>query len=149
MRRRSYLLGVLAVSGLAGCGGDTEDEEPAEDDDEDTPDPDDSDTMGGDEQPAMPAAAFAVDYDGESQELTVTLESGETIRASNLYVRGDGVDDRQWSADSASGSIQGEPAVRAGDSLTLTGVPSDYEVRVVWETGDDSAVLLMDEGPDG
>jgi hypothetical protein len=54
----------------------------------------------------------------------------------------------QWRG-SASGEVDGESAVVAGDRVEV-GVRSSYELYVVWESedGDQSATLAADEGPD-
>lgn len=157
MRRRTYLSGVTALgAGLAGCGGGagTTDDDPADDDtggpsgegtDDGTTDDDPADD---DSRSGPPQVAFAFDYaatgDGDG-ELTVTHSSGEHVRAASLVLRGDfeGVASGGTWLDydgSASGDVDGDSAVVAGDSVTVP-VPSEYEMRVIWETGDDSAIL--------
>lgn len=107
-----------------------------------------------------PMAKFTYEYEetkGNRGTLTITHEGGDTIKQSELYVRGSGfavvpeTDMRasgQW-AGSASGTMNQESAVVAGDSVTV-GVTSAYEIRVIYESsdGDAAATLAMDTGPD-
>jgi len=92
-----------------------------------------------------PAASFSADYDGEN--LTLTHTDGDRVAVNELYVRGDGITNTQWGGD-ASSSVDGEPAVVAGDSMTISGVSSDYDVRVVWQNEGRSTVLMHSQGPD-
>ena len=165
MRRRTYLTGVtmLAVS-LAGCGGgdtettdgetddgpsdDSSDNDPAVDTTTDQPADDDSRTT-------PPSVAFSFDYvaDGDGTgELTIYHESGETVRAASLILRGDFhnvASGGTWLdyQGMASGTVDGDPALTAGDSVTVP-VESGYEMNVVWETSGESALLATNQGPD-
>jgi hypothetical protein len=104
-----------------------------------------------------PAVAFSFDYDESAGTVEITHDGGDTVRASALRIRGAGFADAdradmtsggQWRG-SASGEIDGESAVVAGDRV-LVGVDGDYELAVVWEPEDGrvSATLARDEGPD-
>ena len=101
---------------------------------------------------AQPSASFSFDDDGSS-EVTVTHDSGDAIPVANLYIRGNSNLDHtgQWDDSSftnqgtASGSQDGESAVTSGDSVTV-GYSGDYELRVVWDNGDNSATLSETSG---
>jgi len=161
MRRRAYLTGVTAVAAAAaGCGtsGETETTDDAPNDDSSDDDPADETTTDGstddDSRTTAPSVAVSFDYmvgDGSGGELTITHTSGDTVRAGSLVLRG------QFGAASggtwldygggASGDVGGDPAVVAGDSVTVS-AGSDYELNVVWEGEGTSAVLAADEGPE-
>ena len=109
-----------------------------------------------------PQASFSVDYDsstspsGWSGNLTVSHDSGDSVVASELYLRGDGFlspgnawEDYDSDLRTISGSSEGESAVVAGDQADF-GADDDYEISVVWESseGDDSTTLTEDTGPD-
>jgi hypothetical protein len=92
----------------------------------------------------VPAAAFSVAYDPGTDLLRITHDGGEHIPASQLYVRGRGVPTGRWDrlGGSASGESADGPAVTAGDRVALPDVAAEYEVQIVWESGERSAVLL-------
>jgi hypothetical protein len=103
-----------------------------------------------------PAVAFSFEYDESAGTVEITHDGGDTVRASELRIRGAGFADAagadmtgggRWRG-SASGEIGDEPAVVAGDRVVV-GVDGDYELAVVWEREDDgvSATLARDEGP--
>ena len=102
---------------------------------------------------AQPSASFSFEEpSGGSGDVTVTHDSGDAIPVSNLYIRGDNLDDDsgKWgggdfSGASASGEQGGESAVTSGDSATVE-VDPDYTVRVVWDNGDNSATLSETSG---
>lgn len=105
----------------------------------------------------VPQVNFAFEFDADAGTLTVTHQSGDFVAQSALYVRGSGFADRegvdmtgpgQWQG-STSGEQNGEPAIVAGDRVTI-GVTSGYEIRLVWESesGDTSATLAQQSGPD-
>lgn len=107
--------------------------------------------LGSQTEPAGPQATFAFEYDSAG-ELTVTHQGGDYVPASQLVIQGQGLGDTgTWSdlGGSASGDIDGQPAVAAGDSVTVSAEP-DYVVRVVWrsEDGSTSSTLSMDQGPE-
>lgn len=103
---------------------------------------------GGMSSEAPPQANFSGNFDGNA--LTLTHNGGDMIPAGNLYVSGATGGMETWASlgGSTSGSANGQPAVAAGDTLQLTGVSSDYELRLIWRTGDTSAVLFQQFGPD-
>jgi hypothetical protein len=91
-----------------------------------------------------PAVAFSVEYDAGTRILRISHDGGEHVPASELYVRGRGVPTGRWDrlGGAASGESDAGPAVTAGDRIALPDVAREYEVRVVWESGNRSAVLL-------
>ncbi|WP_336357738.1 type IV pilin N-terminal domain-containing protein [Haloarcula sp. CGMCC 1.6347] len=121
--------------------------------------------LGDQAQQATPQASFSFDYEGGTERaLTITHDGGDSISPKELYVRGSNMDNDtdngdgntgQWTSDAVDGSLNSDSEVTAGSSARLgddadDGVPSDYEVRVVYETqeGDSSATLAQDTGPD-
>jgi len=110
-----------------------------------------------------PQASFSTDWEGSSgsaDALEITHSGGDTIKASDLYVRGDYGDgagnmDIAWT-DGAYGSSSD---ISAGNSLTIgtetgefgsSNVAADGEADIIWEpaSGDNSATLGSWEGPD-
>ncbi len=136
--------------------------------------------LGGNQQ-ATPTASFTFDYTQQGQDsnenadgdndynyLSMTHDGGDTIKASELYIRGSGVGnenidsasdvtadnqwedgDETWPATATSTTKGDESAVAAGDRI-YTSAQSDYDVRIVWQPGggDTSATLGQDTGPD-
>ena len=107
----------------------------------------------------VPRAVFTFEYEqtGDGGTVTITHDGGDTIKRSEISVRGTGfaadssadmTASGQW-AGSASGEIGDEPAVVAGDRVTV-GVESDYVLRITYESqsGDRSATLAASQGPD-
>jgi len=91
---------------------------------------------------STPTATFDLDRDGES--ITITHESGDSVRADELYVRGEGLDRTgSWEALGGSGGDDdGRLVVRVGDSLTLPAA-SEVTIRIVWEhSGSDQSAVL-------
>ncbi|MEF8908430.1 MAG: type IV pilin, partial [Haloarculaceae archaeon] len=106
----------------------------------------------GEEPVAAPQAAFAFDYDRAAEQLTVQHRAGDNIAATRLSVEGRGLDATgPWAAlgGETSGDIGDQPALQAGDALTL-GARPDYELSLVWTAADGSTsqVLSTDTGPD-
>jgi flagellin-like protein len=120
-----------------------------------------------------PQASFSFDWDGEGgteDTLNVTHDGGDTVKAKNLYVRGDaGTDssrsssvihtdigeswdnyDTESGAGSFSSTISASDDVTAGNEIKVHQVGSDGEIDIVWErsTGDNSATLSGWEGPE-
>lgn len=78
-----------------------------------------------DDTALRPNATFEVDRENGSQRITHT--AGDDVRASTLSVRGDGLEQTgAWTdiGGDASAEIDGEPAVTAGDAVTV-GVADD------------------------
>ena len=103
--------------------------------------------------PRPPAISFQFDYeetgDGRGQ-LTIVHEGGDSVGAKNLRIVGDRFADVEGVEMTSPGPWQGgtsDGEVLAGNRVTV-GVQSDCEIRVVWEGGDQSAVLAEYHGPD-
>jgi flagellin-like protein len=111
--------------------------------------------LGDSADEVAPNAGFNFDYDGSSggsgADLTVIHDSGDAITVSDLTITGeeDGNDiSNPWPATDASGTKDGNTAVVAGDRTTLSSINPDYEVTISWVSGDSSATLGEDTGPD-
>ena len=114
--------------------------------------------LGDQAQQTTPQASFSFDYE-DTTSLTITHDGGDTIQASELYIRGattssDNIDDT-WE-NLVSGSITD---VKAGNSVVIDGTgpgaddqtpDGNYDIRVVYESseGDNSATLAQDSGPE-
>lgn len=107
--------------------------------------------------PQAPTAAFTFDYDPSAELVTVSHAGGAGVRADRLRLEGDSLTAAPdadmdgpgpW-AGSTGGTVDGEPAVLAGDSVTV-GVEPDYVLRVVWTTADGSTTqeLANHMGPE-
>ncbi|CAI48355.1 probable secreted glycoprotein [Natronomonas pharaonis DSM 2160] len=97
----------------------------------------------GDKTELTPNAAFETERENGSRQIIHT--AGDHIKAANLHIRGDGIEETgSWTdlGGRASGTVGDEPAVTAGDSVTV-GISDDYSISVVWEDGD-TAVTLME-----
>jgi flagellin-like protein len=113
-----------------------------------------------------PQASFTFEYNENDDRLTVTHDGGDSVKANELFVRGqngagNSVNDA-WSdylgssgtlgvsQVTASGSIGSESAVVAGDFAELTGVNGDAKFRMVYNPtqGESTATLSTWEGPD-
>ena len=122
--------------------------------------------LGDQAQQATPQASFSWEYDaapGNNTEgvIKITHDGGDTVTASEIYVRGDGLTDETEGSLSAGdfelgksgandwNTATGATEITAGNSVDVA-VRSDYELRVVYETaeGDTSATLSQDSGPD-
>lgn len=110
--------------------------------------------LGGQRNPP-PQVQFSFEYDERDEIVSITHHGGDTIRRSELSVRGSGFQQvggadqsspGRWQG-TAGGEISGQPAIYAGDSVTV-GVSSDAEIQVVWQEDNQSAVLASWEGPD-
>ncbi|WP_044951709.1 type IV pilin [Haloarcula hispanica] len=109
-----------------------------------------------------PQASFSTNYDSGSQEVDVTHDGGDSIKASNLYFRGSGFDDgvtvgesedtdindnnQPWPDYASSGD---NSKVVAGDRVVVAVTGDEYDFSVVYEsaTGDNSATLATASGP--
>ncbi|MFB6162944.1 MAG: type IV pilin, partial [Halococcoides sp.] len=103
--------------------------------------------LGSQLQTTAPQASFTTQYDQPNTNLTITHSSGESIKASNLYVTGSGVNNSTMSWTAAGGNSSD---VTAGDSITLTDVNKSESVRLVWRSpeGDSSSTLVTWTGPE-
>ncbi|WP_436927431.1 type IV pilin [Halosimplex amylolyticum] len=117
----------------------------------------------GQQNDPTPTATIGMDYEqtgsGGGVEygiLTLSHESGETIDAANLYIRGSGfstspsgtyITDGSWTQGGTFFGPNSE--VKSGQSVDV-GVESTYDVKVVWESpeGDTSSTLNEQTGPD-
>jgi hypothetical protein len=120
--------------------------------------PDTGTETGGETGTDAPAVAFEMEYEESQSEgaatgvLTITHTSGDTLNASNVSIRGsgivavDGAAPDVTSPDTRWATATGVEEIAAGNAITV-GVEADYEVLVVWETGDTSAILVTNTGP--
>ncbi|MFB6233385.1 MAG: hypothetical protein ABEH61_03910 [Haloarculaceae archaeon] len=101
-------------------------------------------------RPVAPQVAFGFDYEVEAQELQITHEAGDAVIVDELFVTGQGVENGRWDRLGGSASLRSDPPqVAAGDRLTLSDVPPDHVVRVVWEPdGGTSVTLAKFRGPE-
>ncbi len=106
---------------------------------------------------STPAVSFEFDYDTESAGpgdgvLTITHVAGDSVEASALFVRGDGVNavgnspqsgfSRRF--DRIAAGIDPSSRVGSGDRIQLA-VTSDYEVRIVWESPESGNAVTLAE----
>jgi hypothetical protein len=96
-----------------------------------------------------PAVAFEFESDPEAGTLTITHVGGDTVRARALAIRGEGLATGTWAelGGEADGEVGGDPAVVAGDAVSLDADPA-YVARVVWvdvaDGGNQTAILAED-----
>jgi flagellin-like protein len=130
--------------------------------------------LGGSQQ-QTPQASFSWDYSNKTDTdlnegiAKVSHDGGDSIKASELLFRGDGIESpwndegtdpggagpaitspgAEWSGGNATGSIGDSSAVVGGNTITI-GAQSDFELSLVWEPqeGDTSATLSEKTGPD-
>jgi len=88
------------------------------------------------EFPDLPDASFTADYEPARNRLTVTHESGDPIRAGELYVRGSGFAEAPSYRWSEQANTQETWPVQPGDSVQLSGVTDTVVIRVVRERED-------------
>lgn len=111
----------------------------------------------GGAEDTTPQVAFGFDYDRDAETVTITHEGGDHVRQRALTVEGAGFADAAdaemtgpgiWQG-TASGEIGGDPAVAAGDRVTV-GAEPDCDIRMVWrsEDGNAAATLAQFSGPD-
>lgn len=104
-----------------------------------------------------PQVAFEFDYDAETNLLEVRHHGGDVVRTDELFVRGEGLTSApeadmdgpgQW-VGTTSATPDGEPAVAAGDAMTV-GFEADGVCQLVWEASDDdtAATLARFDGPE-
>ncbi|WP_436927107.1 type IV pilin [Halosimplex amylolyticum] len=121
----------------------------------------------GQQNDPTPTATIGMDYEEQDTDeglLTLSHESGETIKSDNLYVRGSNLlsTNEDWDGDGSGdadtiseGSWASTSAyspgseIKSGQELTV-GVTSSYDVKVVWQSpeGDTSSTLNEQTGPD-
>jgi len=111
----------------------------------------------------QPSATISDDYTasdsdaGGSPSVTLTHDSGDTLTASEVVVRGSGLNDSSGSSideirfdnDTALVSGLSGSEMSSGQSVKVN-VTSSYDANVVWdpEPSDESATLAEIEGPD-
>ncbi|WP_436934096.1 type IV pilin [Halovenus marina] len=106
--------------------------------------------LGDSANEVQPTTSFEFDY--ESNDLTITVDSGEAVPAGDIYIRGNnlgGSAGNTWQTinSNTGGSLKPASEIGAGDRITLSGVGSDYEVTVAWDNGEgDTATLSEDSG---
>ncbi len=103
-----------------------------------------------------PQASFSTEYDDGNDWVKFTHEGGDSIKASNLYFRGDvasgseGDNPDMTSEGTWKGGASGSNSkVVAGNSVTV-GVDSDsFTINLVYQSaeGDNSATLATASGP--
>jgi flagellin-like protein len=126
--------------------------------------------LGNQAGTTSPQASFSVEYDSSASpggnwdgNMTISHDSGDSVVAENIYLRGSnfadpttwGLSNRSWHAywyqsnGTISGSVEGQAAVVAGDTVDVA-ASDDYELSVVWESaeGDSSNTFREDTGPD-
>lgn len=96
---------------------------------------------------STPTANFAFDYDGDNDRLIVTHEGGERLPSENVYLRGENFDEVGDSWVDAGGDVGSNSRIVTGNSVELTHVDDDFELRVVYETPDVSNTIEQTEGP--
>ena len=103
----------------------------------------------GDQNNPAPTTSFNFDYDNSSDDVTITHEDGDELEQTNVFIRGEGLDDT-GKVSSSTFSVPGS-TWKSGESLTAasTGSNDDYVARVVWEDpdSDSTSTLDTDEGP--
>jgi len=84
--------------------------------------------------------------------LTITHDGGDTLDGANIQLRGDGI----VTVDGATPDVTstrtqwatatGTEEISAGDGITI-GAETDYNIQIIWRSGDQSAVLAQFTGP--
>ncbi|MBX0293847.1 type IV pilin [Haloarcula nitratireducens] len=112
--------------------------------------------LGDQAQQTTPQASFSFDYNssGTQNVVSITHDGGDTISASELYVRGDvndtDTDNPQLNNDGSWAGTTTDSNVAAGNTAEVRVKNSAYNIRVVYQSaeGDNSATLSQDSGPD-
>jgi flagellin-like protein len=91
---------------------------------------------------------FEVDNNGATPNVTISHQSGASIDNSTLSIQGDldGTDSVDWS-DSVGNPILSKSTseeITSGDSVELNTSSADWELTLVWESGDQSSELASD-----
>ena len=122
--------------------------------------------LGDQAQQSTPQASFSFDYEPNSStadwgNLTVTHEGGDSIKVTELYIRGQGInnsfpagpsidhtDSGPWNGTTST-TIGDTDAASAGDYAEVA-VDSTYKINIVYESSsnDNSVTLARDSGPD-
>ncbi|SDJ97875.1 flagellin N-terminal-like domain-containing protein [Halovenus aranensis] len=94
--------------------------------------------------------------------LEITVSDGEAVETADLYIRGDGI--YEDTSDGATAGTAGdatetdeivvadiadvsEDEFSASEGFTIP-VDDNYDIDLVWDTGDDSSTLDEDKGPE-
>ncbi|WP_302082449.1 type IV pilin N-terminal domain-containing protein [Salinibaculum rarum] len=98
---------------------------------------------------AQPQATFTFDGPNSSNIVTVTHDSGDSIKPSELYIRGNNNNNGNWTDSNGgpNGTVSASDSeVTSGNSayVNVTGKVSNYDIRVVWDNGENSATLAED-----
>jgi len=96
----------------------------------------------------IPGPEVRFDIRHERDGLTVRHAGGDNVVAAELFVRGEGLAETgSWLelGGETSATSDGDPAVAAGDSVTIDAA-AEIEIRIVWDDGTDSKVLLNAAG---
>ena len=116
-------------------------------------------TDGGSSEPATPQVVFDLEYDAAAADasdegvLRITHNSGDTIDAAKLYIRGTGIVETAGATPDVTepatswGGATGATDVTAGTEITV-GVTADCDIRVVWATTTTQQTLVTYRGPD-
>ncbi|SMP03645.1 type IV pilin [Halobellus salinus] len=110
--------------------------------------------LGGSLNDTAPQASFDFDYDTDTNSVTITHQSGDTIKADRLNTTGlDGGSNTTAWTNPATGLSSGD-TVSAGTSINITNggsgnTWSGETVRVVWESenNENSATLSSSTAP--
>jgi flagellin-like protein len=105
----------------------------------------------GDQNNPAPTADFNFNWENtgsSSGPLTITHGDGDELSATQTFVRGQNLGGTSGTWQSISGSSPS--TISAGQSIEITGVPSNYVANVVWEDpdSDSTSTLSTDRGPD-
>jgi FlaG/FlaF family flagellin (archaellin) len=98
-----------------------------------------------------PDAQFEWDYQPSNDRLRITHAGGDSVDVEHLYIRGSGFDGSGGGSNSFAGEGSLDRVVSdkmdTGEYVT-TGVTSDYDLKIVYEDGQQSTVLSENVGPD-
>jgi len=99
-------------------------------------------------QSNAPQVSFDSDYDANTDNVTVTVQSGDSFDATQVTFTGDVDTEDDWTR--FSDATPASPTVSAGDSAEVSVDGSDYVVELVWEADDggESSIIRTLEGPD-
>jgi hypothetical protein len=91
----------------------------------------------------IPQVSFESEWDAEEATVTITHVAGDTVRADRLSIRDpEPIGTWEQLGGSAYSTLDGEPAVGAGDTVTVDASPGT-SYRIVWEGPDGTAAELF------
>ena len=114
----------------------------------------------GDSDEVGPSVSFNYNYDSGDEQLTITVQSGDSFTASQVSFQGTGLGDSEGTEwhDQATNSAGPDSTVRSGERAQLgdgtagtsDSVTSNFELDIVWtsQDGDDSNIISRRSGPD-